>query len=41
MFLYPLFWLQFSFLPSDVNINLGFLLLGLCSFDEAVLLFPY
>ena len=41
MFPYPLCWLQFSFLPSDVNINLGFLLLRLCSFDEAVLLCPY
>ena len=29
------------FLPSDVDINLGLLLLRLCSFDEAVLLFPY
>ena len=37
---YPLCRFQFSFLPSDVDINLGLLLLRLCSFDEAVCLFP-
>ena len=40
MFLNPLCQLQFSSLPSDLDINLGFLLLRLCSLDEAVYLFP-